>query len=52
MRNSVRRAVASPEHAAAHEYHKALLAKVREDIGEIKDAVGYECDRRRSMLVT
>ena len=36
VRHSARRAVVSPEQAAAHEYHKAVLGKVREDIEAIK----------------
>jgi len=39
VRHSARRAIASPEQAAAHEYHKAVLGKVREDIETIKHAM-------------
>ncbi|KAI0253699.1 hypothetical protein BJV78DRAFT_1191352 [Lactifluus subvellereus] len=39
VRHSARCAVPSPEQAAAHEYQKARLAKVREDIEEIKRAL-------------
>jgi CRISPR/Cas system-associated exonuclease Cas4 (RecB family) len=39
VRHTARRAVPSPEQAAAHEYNKARLVKVREDIEEIKRAL-------------
>ena len=35
VRHAARRAVASPEQVSAYEYHKANLAKVRQDIEEI-----------------
>ncbi|KAH9981554.1 hypothetical protein BJV74DRAFT_989419 [Russula compacta] len=39
VRHAARRAVTSLEQTAAHEYHRARLAKVREDIEEIKHAL-------------
>jgi len=36
VRHSARRAVDSPEQAAVHEYHKAVLCRVREDIEGLK----------------
>jgi hypothetical protein len=35
VRHAARRAVASPEQVSAYEYHKANLAKVRQDIEKI-----------------
>jgi len=40
----MRRAVLSPEQAAAHEYHRILLTKVRDEIGEITHTLRYVGD--------
>jgi len=46
VRHAARLAVASPEQAAAHEYHKTRLAKVREDLEAIV-TVARDVLRRR-----
>ena len=44
VRHTGRRAVASPEQVAAHEYNKARLIKVREEIEGIKRTLLSLCD--------
>ncbi|KAH9174396.1 hypothetical protein EDB89DRAFT_569248 [Lactarius sanguifluus] len=50
VRHTARRAVASPEQVAAHEYNKARLVKVRGEIEEIKRTLLALCDPRRHPL--
>ncbi|KAH9959100.1 hypothetical protein BC827DRAFT_527653 [Russula dissimulans] len=44
VRHAARRPVRSSEQAAAHEYHKALLTKVRNEIDEITHTLRYVGD--------
>ncbi|KAH8994613.1 hypothetical protein EDB92DRAFT_2102576 [Lactarius akahatsu] len=46
VRHTARRAVASPEQVAAHEYNKGRLVKVRGEIEEIKRTLLALCDPR------
>jgi hypothetical protein len=46
VRHTARRAVASPEQVAAHEYNKARLIKVRDEIEGIKRTLLALCDAR------
>ncbi|KAH8984183.1 hypothetical protein EDB86DRAFT_3084735 [Lactarius hatsudake] len=50
VRHTARRAVASPEQVAAHEYNKGRLVKVRGEIEEIKRTLLALCDPRPHRL--